>query len=178
MGALTLAASVSAAQFSAALDPEEYAAAGLGKLSVEERQALDRLVDAHRAAEVESAKKEAAVAKQESEAATGERTSLLNRLKVVLTPGTDIEYASVETELVGNFRGYEPGKVLQLANGQQWKVVEGSYWSPAKAAAKPRKVVIEPGVLGSFFLRIEDGGRPRVKILSDAKLKPENSRDN
>jgi hypothetical protein len=178
MGALTLAASVSAAQFSAALDPEEYAAAGLGKLSVEERQALDRLVDAHRTAEVESAKKEAAAAKQEREAATGERTSLLNRLKVVLTPGTDIEYASVETELVGNFRGYEPGKVLQLANGQQWKVVEGSYWSPAKAAAKPRKVVIEPGVLGSFFLRIEDGGRPRVKILSDAQLKPENSRDN
>ena len=59
--------------------------------------------------------------------------------------------------------------MLRLANGQQWRVIDGDFWAPAKTANKPRKVVIEPGAFGSFFLDIEDGGRPRVKIVGGLK---------
>jgi hypothetical protein len=41
-------------------------------------------------------------------------------------------------------------------------VVDGKYWSPPKSADQPRKVVVRPGAFGSFFLEIEDGGRPKV----------------
>lgn len=181
---MLLAVTASAAEFSKTLTPEEFAAAGLSKLTPAELERLDALVLALRSGEVARVREETTKkvreettvkvrdettkkVKAEVAATKPEGGSLLNRLKVVLTPGTDIAYATVETELVGSFRGYGPGTVLTLANGQKWRVVEGSYWAPAKDANKLRKVVIEPGALGSFFLKIEDGGRVKVKIVTN-----------
>lgn len=184
---------MSAAEFSKTLSADEFAAAGLSKLTTAELERLDALVSAQRSGEVARVREETATkVREETTTKVREETtvkvrdettkkvkaevaatkpaeggSLLNRLKVVLTPGTDIAYATVETELVGSFRGYSPGTVLTLANGQKWRVVEGSYWAPAKDANKLRKVVIEPGALGSFFLKIDDGGRVKVKIVTD-----------
>lgn len=109
-------------------------------------------------AEVGKRVKEEVAKKEKSE-------SLLHRMKVVLTPGTEIAYETVESTLVGPFLGYNPGTVFTLANGQKWQVVEGSYWSPKKEANRLRKVVIKPGVLGSFFMEIEGAGRAKVKII-------------
>ena len=59
------------------------------------------------------------------------------------------------------FAGFTPGTVIVLANGQRWRVVSGSYVTAPMP--KVRKVWIEPGVLGSFFLRFEGVGvQPKV----------------
>jgi hypothetical protein len=153
--ALLIVSIAMAEDFSHALTPDEFAAAGLNKLTPEELARLNGLVERRRERNVP--------------AKTEERTSLLDRLKVRLTPGTEIEYATVTTRLVGKFRGYKPGDVLKLENGQQWRVVDGSFWAPKRDEDKPRSVTIESGVLGSFFLTIEDGGRPKVRIVGGLK---------
>ncbi len=156
-----------AADFSTSLTPKEFEAAGLSKLTSTELARLNALVLGQKTVEANRVRVETTtrVKSETPAAAASSSSSLLHRMKVVLTPGTDIDYERVETELIGSFRGYEPGKVLTLANGQQWRVIDGSFWSPAKDANKRRKVVIEPGVLGSVFLDIEDGGRPKVQIV-------------
>lgn len=177
-------------KFSGQLSADEFAAAGLNKLTAEELARLDALVRAHRNGEIDQVRVETAakvreettakvraetVAQVKAELAAApagepkakEEGSLLHRLRVKLTPGTDIEYATVETQLVGSFRGYKPGTILTLSNGQRWRVVDGEYWSPASEANKPRKVVIQAGAFGAFFLQIEGIGRPKVKIVSN-----------
>jgi len=194
--ALLLATGAWAAEeFSKRLNADDFAAAGLGKLTPAELARLDALVRESQNGELKKAHEETAAkvretaekvrmetaekvrseteakvraevaAQKTAEPKPGERASLLNRMRVLLTPGTEIEYARVETQLVGNFRGYERGSVLTLANGQRWQVVEGSYWAPARDATKTRRVTIEPGTFGSFFLNIDDGGRPKVKLV-------------
>lgn len=206
MGALLLVNVSWGADFTRSLKPEEFAAAGLDKLTPTELARLDALVEARLQGKVDKVQQEAAqqvateidrrVATEVDkrvetevnkrmqaevdrrvEAEVGKRVkeevakkdkseSLLHRVKVVLTPGTEIAYATVESTLVGPFLGYNPGTVFTLANGQKWRVVEGRYWSPKKEANVVRKVVIKPGVLGSFFMKIEGAGRPKVEIIS------------
>jgi hypothetical protein len=179
------AAALRAEEFSKALTPEEFAAAGLGKLTPEELARLDALVQAQRSGELAKVKEETATkVREETTVKVREETTakvraevaaekpaheggLLKRVRVLLTPGTQIDYEKVETALKGPFRGYQKGTRLHLANGQVWQVTEGSFWAPKKDEDKPRKVVIEPGTLGSFFLNIADGGRPRVKFAGN-----------
>jgi len=163
-----------AQEFSKTLTPEEFAAAGLGRLTPDELARLDALVQAQRSGEVAKVKEETAAKVREETAAKvraevaaekpAHEGGLLKRVRVLLTPGTQIDYETVETAIKGPFRGYEKGSLIHLANGQIWQVTDGSYWSPKKEENKPRKAVIEPGSMGSFFLWIEDGGRPRVKF--------------
>lgn len=189
--------------FSRAVPPEDFAAAGLGKLSAEELTKLDALVQryqsgqlaaARRAAQAEAeakaaqelklaqaaaeakaaeavkaAQAEAAAAKAEvarSAAAKPAREAKSggesNSAKVKLKPGTEIEYERVEAELADVFKGFDPGTVFTLTNGQRWQVVSGSYVCGPKPAV--RKVRIEPGVLGSFFMEFEGVSvSPKVK---------------
>ncbi|ACB74862.1 hypothetical protein [Opitutus terrae] len=166
-----LVVAMSAAEFSRSLTPAEFAAAGLDKLSAAELARLDALVQARRerdAAEHDAAASRDSAITNASTATKPSSPGLFARMRVVLKPGTEIAYETVETEITSGFRGYEPGKVLTLANGQRWRVVDGNFWAPARDANRPRKVTIEPGVLGSFFLRIEDGGRPKVKYVGMA----------
>ncbi len=187
-GVLALAMPAWAAEdFSQRISAQDFAAAGLSKLTPEELARLDALVRAERNGEIAQVRAETEEkVKEETTKRVREETTakvkaemvasapkeaegggLFHRLRVKLRPGTDIEYAAEQTELVGRFRGYEPGTVLSLANGQKWRVVEGSYWSPAREAEKVRKVTVEPGALGSFFMEIEGVGRPKVKLVSN-----------
>ena len=90
------------------------------------------------------------------------------RAKVMLKPGTEVEYEKAETRLEGQFRGWEKGTIFTLENGQRWQVQEGSYTTPPEVG--PHRVVIAPGVLGSFFLEIEGvRQRPKVKFVGGGK---------
>jgi len=174
-----------AEDFSKSLTPQEFKAAGLDKLSPDELAKLDALIKGQHVVEIAKVREETTtkVREETTEKVRAETTakvkaeiaatkpapteSLLHRMRVVLTPGTDITFETIETQLVGKYRGFEPGTVFTLANGQQWRVVEGSFWSSARDENKPRKVKIVPGVLGSFFLEIEGGGRPKVKFVGN-----------
>jgi hypothetical protein len=60
---------------------------------------------------------------------------------------------TVTSTLKGEFRGWETGTVLELANGQRWRVVGTGYYTPRRIA--DAKVTVEPGAFGSWFLQVE-----------------------
>ena len=152
--------------FTRGLSPDDFRAAGLGKLTAEEIARLDVLVERHRgstdvgrvnAGAVRQAEAAPAVKPREVSASKPDRD-----VKVVVAPGTKIEFSAVESRLTGVFTGWEPRGVFALENGQRWREANGStYVSPPLSEPKVR---ITPGALGTFWMEIE-GVRVRVKVV-------------
>lgn len=176
--------SVPAAEFSAAglskLSPEELARLDAlvrdyksGALEAARREAAVA-ADARAKAEV-AAKRAEATARSEADRAERAEAkarvadaadkksdaSLLTRAKVLLTPGTQIEYTTVDAKLVGEFRGWQPRMVFTLDNGQRWQVISAD--SYVVSIEQAPKVKIVPGVLGTFWMHVE-GHRQRAKV--------------
>ena len=107
---LMAAWTVPGAEFSERLTAEEFAAAGLDRLTPDQRAQLDALVKREQSGEVARVREETSQ-QVKAELAAAEKKdesgNLLQRLRVVLTPGTDIEYVAVETAIEGPFRGYK-----------------------------------------------------------------------
>lgn len=163
-GAIEVARKEAAAAAVARADAEAKAKQAEAKASQAESEM--------QAAKAQAAKAEAAQAKAaKSEAAKpkeGFVGGLLNKAKVILTPGTEIEYETVETRLLGTFKGWGVGTTFTLENGQRWQVTGGEYVTPPEEG--PKKVRIIPGTLGSFFLEIEGvRQKPKVKFVGGAK---------
>jgi hypothetical protein len=122
----------------------------------------------------ETAKAVAAKVRAEDSAAAQKQASsasIVEKMKVVLRPGTEVSYTTLDATLVPGYSGWQRGTVLTLTNGQQWVVTESGrdYSTPT---GKPVRVHIVPGSMGSFFMEIEDGGRPRVKFLEKHQPAP------
>lgn len=67
----------------------------------------------------------------------------------------------IESHIPGLFTGWDADSSIRLANGQVWKVVDGSW---LHGEWKDPKVTVRRGVLGAFFLDIEGESRsPRVQ---------------
>lgn len=67
----------------------------------------------------------------------------------------------IESHIPGLFTGWDKNSLIRLANGQVWKVVDGSWlhgeWDNPK-------VTVRRGMLGAFYLDIEGESRaPRVQ---------------
>jgi hypothetical protein len=72
-------------------------------------------------------------------------------------PGT------LESTIPGRFEGWGPNSRFRLANGQVWQVVDNS---SAVVYRDNPKVVVRRGMMGGFFLEIEDSNRsPRVRRI-------------
>jgi len=70
--------------------------------------------------------------------------------------------ASVESTIVGDFDGWASGAQIRLANGQVWRVIDGS------DAVLPRvtnpKVKITSNLFGTLFMQIEGtNNSPKVR---------------
>ena len=68
---------------------------------------------------------------------------------------------SVQSTIVGSFDGWGPGSRIRLANGQVWRVIDGS-----EAVLAPRtdvKVSMERNVFGTIFMRVE-GANSSAKV--------------
>jgi hypothetical protein len=183
---LALALSVAAAaraddSFTKGLSPSDFAAAGLGKLTPDELAKLDSLVRGQQTGAVKRATEEttkavAAAVRQEVQAEDRKAAQsqpaapgLVDRMKVLLKPGTQIEYTTLDATLLPPFNGWQRGTVFTLSNGQRWVASDNDeYWAPR--TDKPLHVRIVPGMLGSFFMEIENGGRPRVKFLGSSPV--------
>jgi hypothetical protein len=163
--------------FTKGLSPEEFQAAGLGKLTPDELARLDALVRgakvgaatkaAEETAKVVTAKVTQQVRQQvqeENRKAEAASPGIIERMRVILKPGTEIDYTTLDATLVPGFDGYRSGTVLMLTNGQMW-VVTGTDSDWVTPTNKPVHVRIVPGSMGSFFMEIEGSGRPRVKYL-------------
>lgn len=174
-----LAANAAEEAFSKAVRPEEFSAAGLGKLSPAELVRLDALVRDYKSGALLAAKREAeaaakaqaaaearaAQAEAKAETVAKEKKSepgLLAKAKVMLTPGTKVEYQAVETRIVGEFRGWESRTVFTLENGTRWKILNGgSYYTPAQPG--PKVTITPAGFGGGFWMDIE-GVNQRLRV--------------
>jgi hypothetical protein len=63
------------------------------------------------------------------------------------------EPKSIESTIVGNFEGWGPNSRFKLANGQVWRVVDGS--EAVLAPVANPKVRIEKNFVGTLFLHVE-----------------------
>lgn len=68
---------------------------------------------------------------------------------------------SIESSIVGEFDGWVPNQRIRLANGQVWRIADGS--DESMSVTNP-KVKLERGAMGAIYMDI-DGSRvaPRVK---------------
>jgi hypothetical protein len=72
-----------------------------------------------------------------------------------------IQLNELETSIAGPFDGWVAGQRIRLANGQVWKVVDGS---DDVMELRDPKVTIKRGLLGAIFLDIEGAHRnPKVQ---------------
>jgi hypothetical protein len=68
----------------------------------------------------------------------------------------------IESTLVGRIDGWGPGHVFRLANGQAWRVVDGSE-AVTREMTNP-KVKVVRGALGAMYLEIDGtNNSPKVK---------------
>jgi hypothetical protein len=156
------------AQAKAVVDAQAVAA----KAEARAAAAMRAATEAKAAAEAKVAKAEVETQVARAEASRAKESfmgGLLAKAKVVLTPGTEVEYTSIDTQLAVDFRGWSKGTVFILANGQHWQVTDSStYATPPESG--PHKVRIVPGALGSFFLEIEGvRQKPRVSFVGGGK---------
>lgn len=107
-----------------------------------------------RAAEAQAQARAAAPAKAPAENAPAKG-------KVTVEPGTQVEFSTVESRIVGTFTGWEPRTVFTLENGQRWRNMSNASYVTSPLQAPTVKIV--PGVLGSFWLTVE-GVKQRVKV--------------
>jgi len=71
--------------------------------------------------------------------------------------------ATLASTIPGHFEGWGPGERIKLANGQVWQIVDDSR---AYFNVDNPKVVVRRGMLGGFFLEIENSNRsPRVRRI-------------
>jgi len=187
LGALVLAVTMHAQDFTRTMTAEEQAAAGLEKLSPAELAKLKAAVERYKAgavavvqeqaeqkvaateAKVKEAEKKVAAAevKAKEAAANADQDkksgpswlrALVTLNKVTENPATA---QALESRIAGQFRGWRRGTVFELENGQRWQATDGDdYVTPPQPGPA---VSIVPGALGSFWMKIE-GVRPRVRV--------------
>ena len=175
-------------RFTDTLTAGDLEKAGLANLTPAQRQQLDELVAAFKKGQLVAAQKAAVdaqkaaaaavAAKQKAETEAKEAKAevaetkkadkgFFAKAKVLLVPGTKIEYAVVKSTIVGKFHGWDGYTVFPLANGQRWRVANSGehYFTPP---VENVEVEISPASLGGFWMDVPSMDvRVRVKLLSD-----------
>jgi hypothetical protein len=129
------------------MSPEQFKAAGLGKLSPEELANLNAWLTRERAAPV------AAESREEQPASERPRDSFV---------GASDE--PVRSRLKGSVREWAPGTVFELENGQRWRVLKGSM--KLNKPLQAPEIEVAPGLMGRWFLQVdEDAPRARVERI-------------
>lgn len=119
---------------------EEFASAGLEKLSVEEREALNRWIASYTGQEVQQVK-------DDVETGQYEKTRL------------------IQSRILGEFGGWDGKTVFQLENGQTWVQRLPGRWQTSMVDPE---VVIEANFFGFYYLEVIGTGKKiGVKRLAD-----------
>ena len=129
-----------------ALTPQQYAAAGLDKLTPDERARLDESLREYFSG----------ATRRVADRAASQAVSKAVEEKRVQPP------TIIESRIVGTFTGWKDGTVFVLENGQHWKVVDGSRVSYAPIVNP--QVLLARDTFG-FKMAISGGGIIRVHQL-------------
>ena len=69
---------------------------------------------------------------------------------------------SISSTIAGRFDGWSGNELIKLANGQVWRIVDGS--SAVLSPMTDAKVKVERNVIGTYFLKIEGtNNSPKVR---------------
>jgi hypothetical protein len=68
---------------------------------------------------------------------------------------------SIESTIVGKFDGWTPATRIKLANGQVWRIIDGS--EAVLAPMNNPRVKIERNMFGTTFLQVE-GSNNSAKV--------------
>ena len=133
---------------------EEFAAAGLDKLSAAELDVLNRWlqrqVEVEKSVVVEQAREEGR--QQAQVEAAGRDGSLF---------GGSGPREQFQSNIVGEFSGFGRGQRYTLANGQVWEQVDSARLDGVRQ--NDPQVTVSPGIMGSWSLRV-DGYNTRAKV--------------
>jgi hypothetical protein len=191
----TVAGLAADGNFSRAIAPDDFKAAGLDQLSPAQLKKLDDLIATFKegdlaaarrsaeealaarkiseaqaraaAAEAKAAAAEAKAAKAEVAESKKSSQGFLAKAKVLLVPGTQIEYAVIKTTVVGKFEGWERHTDFHLANGQTWQVINSDerYFTPPEENVG---VEISPATLGGYWMNFPAfQKRVRVRLVGE-----------
>jgi hypothetical protein len=162
--------------FTNGMSTEEQAAAGLGKLTQNELARLKAAVERYKDApqterHAATAGPEAAqnqVGRPSAQAVEPEKkkpgwlTALITLQRTTGKPG---KAEAIESQLVGDFGGWNGHAIFTLENGQRWKQANTDRFNYTPAVKAP-KVKIYPGALGTFWMEFADlNVRCRVQPL-------------
>lgn len=132
------------------------------------KQAAVRVAEAE--ARTRKAEQEAATARADATAAKAEQKKsednfLTKAKKVLITPGTKVEVAAIETTIDGAFTGWNERTVWRMADGTLWRVSNQPEPIEAERVLNP-KVRIYAAALSGYWLEFVDlGYRLRVQPL-------------
>ncbi|TAL74691.1 MAG: hypothetical protein EPN56_02225 [Rhodanobacter sp.] len=122
--------------------------AGLDQLSPQQLKVLEGWLAAH----------DGELARQRPLAAEGSATVAAERASRRAAPATaskpKLGRVAIRSTVAGAFRGWQPGAVLVLANGQRWRVADDSMLDTGKALDSPA-VTIQPGLVGGWLLKVD-----------------------
>lgn len=65
----------------------------------------------------------------------------------------EAEPASISSTIAGDFQGWGPSSQIRLANGQVWRIIDGS--DAVLPPMRNPKVTIERNMFGTLFLKVE-----------------------
>ena len=142
--ALSFSGFASAQEFSSLeerMSDAEFRAAGLDRLSPEELASLNDWLRTR------------LTAQQAQAAASGEGF----RASDGLFNDDSMDRSDIESRYVGTFTGWGQGTVIELENGQAWKVNEPSGFRVP--ATEGPMISIKPAMLGSWLMKVEGYNR-------------------
>ena len=128
------------------MSASEFEAAGLDKLSAQELASLNNWLQGKVAQET------AAAVEQAKEA---------GRQEVIVKNRGFFDFGSkepIESNLVGEFKGFDKGRRYVLANGQEWEQTDAASLSGVRK--QDPKIRIKPGIAGVWYLQIEGYNTP------------------
>lgn len=150
---------VAAEGFLKSLPADQFAAAGLNKLTPEELAQLEALI-ADREADAKAATTTLAAAAKPEAKVSG--PGWLRALVTLQETSEKPEGAeAIVSRLAGDYEGWNGRTVFKLENGQVWQQAGAGERIDDKRRAPAVKIY--PGMMGAYWLEIE-GVRERVKV--------------
>ena len=128
------------------MTPEQFNAAGLGKLTRDELANLDRWLNQEQAGPAAAGQGATAITAPPHDAFVGASDQ------------------PVRSRLRGDVQEWSPGTVFELENGQRWRVLKGQM--TLKRPLQSPEIEVAPGLMGRWFLQVgEDAPRARVERI-------------